>query len=243
MCLFVSCRPVVFSTPLAPGLTLTLISSACPILSALSLLCCRRHTGSWPSWPSWPRPRCRSASLQRCPLPAPPVLHPRRSPPLARGRDAAIHSAALPLRQEPPRFLGRAVTVQLGLLQLEPQGPFVADDVRNVLVGLGVPVQLQDWLGLCSSLRAGACVPTGSESYLAALGALIPPLSCLHSFSCFLFRNLQCISAAVQPSWVSIDLPSRAGRGVTTSGCLGMGWSRWSLGRSGSPVGQADTSL
>ena len=181
-----------------------------------------------------------------CPLPAPSVLHPRRprrSPPLARGRDAAIHSAALPLRQEPPRFLGRAVTVQLGLLQLEPQGPFVADDVRNVLVGLGVPVQLQDWLGLCSSLRAGACVPTGSESYLAALGALIPPLSCLHSFSCFLFRNLQCISAAVQPSWVSIDLPSRAGRGVTTSGCLGMGWSRWSLGRSGSPVGQADTSL
>ena len=45
--------------------------------------------------------------------------------------------------QDSPAALGRAVTAELGRLQVDPMGPFVVDDVRDVLLGLGVPVQLQ----------------------------------------------------------------------------------------------------
>ena len=45
--------------------------------------------------------------------------------------------------QDSPAALGRAVTAELGRLQVDPMGPFVVGDVRDVLMGLGVPVQLQ----------------------------------------------------------------------------------------------------
>ena len=41
-------------------------------------------------------------------------------------------------------MLGRAVAAQLERLQLGPHGPFVVDDVRDVLRGIGVSPRLQE---------------------------------------------------------------------------------------------------
>lgn len=56
-------------------------------------------------------------------------------------------------------MLRRAVTAQLVLLRLEPLGPYIADDARDVLQGLGVPVPLQDGRAASSRSRSLASPP------------------------------------------------------------------------------------
>jgi hypothetical protein len=73
-------------------------------------------------------------------------------------------------------MLGRAVAAQLERLQLGPHGPFVVDDVRDVLRGLGVPPRLQEPEPVAcgfGGMSGGMLIP-GQPLRCRAGGGLLP---------------------------------------------------------------------